>query len=400
MKTRIHNITIYDGMKNILENTSVIFDENGILEIGTECDADTAIDGTGMFLLPGLVNLHVHIDANPLKDFGTRPDISEAESAYRALINAHKHLRSGTTTVRNMGSRFDIDIKLRDAINQGLIHGPRIFASGIPLTMTGGHGHSMAYEVDGCDAVRKHARLQLKKGADVVKLFATGGGMTKGVKPGASQLSEAEMRAACEEAEHTGKTTAAHAQGNGGIKNCIRAGITSVEHGVELDDEAIAMMLERGTYLVATLAAPYNTTRHGTAAGIPDWAVKKNQEALIPHRASFKKALAAGVKIAAGNDAGTPFNAHDDFVTELWLMQEQGMDFQSVLHAATYMGACVLNMEEVFGSIEAGKRADFILVEADPAQDIQNLRKIHSVYVGGKKMFDHACNPEAVLGNM
>ena len=385
---RIENITIYDGLGGRFENSSLSFDETGIIAIGAEKDNEQILDGGGLFCIPGLINLHVHLHANPFKDFGAHPNISEAETAYRSFLNAWEHLRAGSTTVRNMGSFFDADIKLRDCINQGLLQGPRIFASGIPLTMTGGHAHSMAHEVDGCDEVRKFARLQLKKGADVVKLFATGGGMTKGVKPGASQLSEEEMRAACVEAQNCGKITGAHAQGNAGIKNAIRAGITTIEHGVELDDEAIALMLERGTYLVATLAAPYNTTKYGVAAGIPEWAVKKNEDALIPHRESFKRAKKAGVKIAAGNDAGTPFNAHNDFVTELRLMQELGMGFDEVLHCATYMGAEALNMADSLGSLSPGKLADFVLVEADPKTDIENLYKVRQVYLGGKLMYD------------
>ena len=385
---RIENITIYNGLGERFEASSLSFDENGINAIGGERKGESLIDGGGLYCITGLINLHVHLDSNPFKDFGTRPDHSETETAYHAFLNAMEHLRAGTTTVRNMGSRFDVDIKLRDCIYQGLMKGPRIFASGIPLTMTGGHGHSMAHEVDGCDEVRKFSRLQIKKGADVIKLFATGGGMTKGVKPGASQLSEEEMRAACEEARKCGKITAAHAQGNDGIKNAIRAGITTVEHGVELDDEVIAMMLERGVYLVPTLAAPYNTTKHGVAAGIPEWAVKKNQDALIPHRESFTRAKRAGVKIAAGNDAGTPFNAHGDFATELRLMLELGMEFEEVLHCATYMGAEVLNMTDTLGSLAPGKFADFVLVDGDPKENIENLYKVRQVYVAGKLMYD------------
>jgi len=390
MKTKITNVTIYNGLGGVLKKQTLIFDEKEILSCGKEesnLKVDKIIDGTGLSCLPGMIDMHVHLNLDAAPDISkTITEDNEAFAAYRSFINSQKQLEAGVTTVRNCGSNYNVDISLRNAISQGLFEGPNIYASGQPIVMTGGHCHFFSIEADGIDEVRKAARTQIKVGADVLKMMATGGGLTNGVKPGAPQLSEDEMFAACCEASNAGKTTAAHAQGNEGIKNAIRAGVTTIEHGVELDDEAIKLMLEHNTYLVATLSAPQNVIKYGEEAGIPKYAVDKNKEALIPHRESFQKAYQAGVKIAVGTDAGTPFNFHGDYVTELEIMKKLGMSINEVIKSATYMGAEALGIQDVIGSIEKGKRADLIFVYGEPEEDISALRNIHSVYVKGKSM--------------
>lgn len=389
MKTKITNITLYDGLGNVFKNQTLIFDENKILYIGDESSerVDRVVDGTGLSCIPGMMDLHVHLNLDGSPDISkTIQEDNEATAAYRSLVNSHKQLQAGVTTVRNCGSKYNVDISLREAINSGLLEGPNVYASGQPIVMTGGHCHYFSIEADGVDEVRKAARTQIKAGADVLKMMATGGGLTKGVKPGASQLSEEEMRVACCEAKNAGKTTAAHAQGNEGIKNAIRAGVTTIEHGVELDDEAIQLMLENGTYLVATLAAPFNVVKYGVEAGIPKYAVDKNKAAMIPHRESFQKAYKAGVKIAVGTDAGTPFNFHGDYVTELEIMSQLGMSNNEIIKSATYISAEALSINDIVGSIEIGKRSDLVLVKGDPGENISSLRNIHSVFVKGKCM--------------
>lgn len=390
MITKINNVSIYDGRGQVLLNSSIIFNEQMILAVGKETideEIDVVIDGKGLSCLPGMIDMHVHLnmDATPDPAALINKD-NEAMAAYRSLNNAQKHLRAGITTVRNCGSKYNVDITLREAILEGMFIGPRIFAAGQPIVMTGGHCHYFAIEADGENEVRKAARTQIKNGADVLKLMATGGGLTPGVKPGASQLSESEMHAACTEACHAGKTTAAHAQGNDGIKNAIRAGVTTIEHGVYLDDEAIRLMLEHGTYLVATLAAPYNVIRHGVEAGIPAYAVDKNKEASVPHQESFQLAYTSGVKIATGTDAGTPFNFHGDFVTELEIMEKLGMSVQEIIQAATFTAAEALGFEDMIGSLEVGKLSDIVLVKGEISENISNLRNVHSVFMNGKSI--------------
>ncbi|WP_085524602.1 metal-dependent hydrolase family protein [Tuberibacillus sp. Marseille-P3662] len=392
MKTKIENIALFDQMNQSLTQTSLLFDETGILDVGEHVnhqDTDHVISGEGLTGVPGLIDSHVHLsmDGNP-DPFRERVENLEADDAYKAMRNATKQLESGVVTVRNVGSKYNVDIALRNAIAKGLVDGPRIAASGEPIVMTGGHAHSMAIEADGVDEVRKAARKQLKSGADLLKLMATGGVMTPGVDPNSPQLGEDELRAASVEATHAGKITAAHAQGIDGIKNTIRAGITTVEHGIYLDDEAIEMMLEYGTYLVPTLVAPYNIVEHGLDAGIPEYAVEKSKRVMARHQESFYKAYQAGVKIAAGTDAGTPFNFHGKFVKELELMVDNGMSPGDVLRSATLTAAQAMKIDAQTGSLEVGKACDLLIVEGNPLEDMASLRNVVAVYKEGQCLFN------------
>jgi imidazolonepropionase-like amidohydrolase len=212
--------------------------------------------------------------------------------------------------VRDLGGREYVELAVRRAITEGHFPGPRILAAGRPICMTGGHGSFLGREADGPDDTRKAVREQLKAGADVIKLIATGGVMTAGVEPGSPQLTLPEMRAAIEEARKAGRRTAAHAQGSTGIADAIEAGITTIEHGIYLTDEIIASMKGKGVFLVPTLAAPAAICAGGLAAGIPEFMVRKSETVAAHHLASFQRATQAGVFIAAGADSGTPFNPH------------------------------------------------------------------------------------------
>ena len=388
MKTiKISNILLYDGIGNKIENTCVVFNEK-ILGIGADAvamECDIEIDGSRKCLIPGLIECHCHLTVDANKDFGEQNlNDSPVYATVKSIENCKKFLTNGVTSARSLGSKFDVDIEIRDMVEMGIIKGPNLIVSGTPLTMTGGHGWAFSQEVDGTNQVLHAARVQIKKGADVIKLFASGGGMTKGVKPGAAQLSEAEMKVACIEAEKTGKTTAAHSQSVEGNKNAIRAGITSIEHGVGLDEEAVTLMKEKGTYLVPTLSAPYNTVKYGAAGGVPEWAIEKNREAVVPLKEAFQLAMAKGVNIAMGTDAGTPFNQHGDVATEIELMHEYGMTIEDILISATSKGAKLLQIFDKTGSVAIGKDADLLLLYLDPAKDIAAFRSIVSVYKRGE----------------
>src|SRR5690606_27695370 len=214
--------------------------------------------------------------------------------------------------------------------------------------------------------------------------------MTPGVDPGSPQLSEKEMRAAVEEALHAGKTTASHAQGTQGIQNAVRAGITTIEHGIFLDDETIELMIEYDTVLVPTLAAPYYIVQNADSGAIPPHAVKKAIFCFEVHQESFRKAVKAGVKIAAGTDAGTPFNLHGDFAKELELMHEGGMPIRDIITSATYQAASALNVQDQTGSLEKGKVADFIVLSEDPEDNISAFRSVEAVYKGGTLVHGHS----------
>jgi len=311
---------------------------------------------------------------------------SDATIAFHAVSNAKKYLKAGVTYVKDMGAPNFINIDIRDAVNSGLIEGTRILASGKCLTMTGGHGWQMGRECDGADEVRKAAREQLRAGADFLKIMATGGVMTPGVEPGSPQLNQDEIEAAVIEAHKVGKKISTHAQGATGIKNAVLAGVDSVEHGIYLTDEIIEAMLKRGTYLVPTLNAPYFIVENGIEAGIPDYMVEKSKRVIEDHVRSFQRAKAAGVKIAMGTDGSTPFNGPEKTAFELSLMIKAGLTPMEAIAASTKSAAELLGVDKDFGTLEAGKTADFIVLNEDPLLNIDTLMNVAEVYKDGKKI--------------
>lgn len=383
---------ITSGSDGIINNGMVVFDESGIIGVGVngsiDIKADVEIDGVGITVLPGLIDSHVHLGMDCSPDpFKQIAEDDIVTTAFRAHKQGQEFIKAGITTVRNLGTRYNVDISYRNAIEAGMVTGPRIYAAGQPIVMTGGHGHVMATEVDGIDEIRKAARKQLKSGADLLKLMATGGVLTKGTDPGSTQLSEDEIRCACVEAEHVSKTTSAHAIGCDGIKNAIRAGVTTVEHGTMLDDKAIELMLQKGTYLVPTLIAA--TLHVDKKDEVPAHIIQKAKELIQEHRKNFRKAYQAGVLIAAGTDAGTPYNYPGLLVNELVMMMEDGMTHLEAIQSATITAAQCVQADDKIGSLEKGKQADLILVRGNPLEDIYSLKQIQEVYINGKSMYKH-----------
>ncbi len=343
------------------------------------------IDLAGGTLLPGLINCHVHLclgaEADPVTPMRVEP---LALTAIRAARRARETVEAGVTTVRDLGGREYAEMAVKRAVDEGLVPGPRILAAGKPICMTGGHGHWVAREADGPDDVRRAVREQLKAGADVVKIIATGGVMTPGMEAGAPQLTAAEIAAAIEEARKAGRRTAAHAQGTTGIADCVAAGITTIEHGIYLTAEIVARMRAGGIYLVPTLNAPCAIAAGGVAAGIPAFMVRKSEIVTESHLASFRMALAAGVAIAAGSDAGTPLNRHGSLVPELALMVAQGMTSLQAIRSATQVAAEALGIGEETGRIAPGFSADLVAVAGDPAQRIEALDDVRLVIARGR----------------
>ncbi|MGE3076197.1 MAG: amidohydrolase family protein [Dehalococcoidia bacterium] len=352
-------------------------------------DAAAVIECAGKYIIPGLIDCHVHLTGS-----GDPAELNAARTtplpkrAWLAERYARATLHAGVTTVRDLGAADRLNIDMARAVESGLIEGPRILAAGLGVTMTGGHGHGfLATEADGPDAVRKAVREQLRAGATAIKLFASGGVMTPGVDPRSPSFTEEEMRAGVEEAHKAFRPVGAHAQATDGIKNAIRAGVDSIEHGVWLDDEAIEMMLERGTYLVATLTAPYQIAHCGREAGIPEYMVDKGWQVLASHEDSFSRAVKAGVKIAMGTDQGTPVNRPGENAQEIVRMVGLGMSPAAALMASTAWASELLRIQDQTGRVKEGLAADLVVLEADPLENIEiltNHRAIRAVIQGGR----------------
>ncbi len=332
-------------------------------------DPDDEIDATGQFVAPGLVDAHVHVMMDGRPDPSEIDGDSDATLAYRTTANLRDALDAGVTTVRDLGSAGTLALDARDAIEEGVLDGPRVRACGQSVVMTGGHGHWFGREADGVPEVKKAVREQLKRDADVVKCMATGGVLTEGALTGMPELDEEELETAVETAGAKRVPTAAHAHGTAGIKNAVRAGISSVEHGTFMDREAAELMADRGTYWVPTAKALYGIVEAGTEAGIPEFAVEKAEEAKEAWADAFEYALDAGVPIAMGTDAGTPFNFFGDIPEELELMVEHGLSEAQALEAATVNAADLLGLDDV-GTVSAGARADLVVLDENPLDDV------------------------------
>jgi imidazolonepropionase-like amidohydrolase len=336
--------------------------------------------------LPGLINCHVHVslagDADPAR---TLAEESFAATVVNAVVRARRTVEAGITTVRDLGGREYAEIAVRDAVRAGAIPGPRMLCAGRAICMTGGHGWRMlGRQADGADDVRKAVREQLRAGADVIKLVATGGVMTPGVDPRAAQLTLSELTVGVEEAHRARRRVAAHAMADEGIAWCLDARIDTIEHGVFLTEALAARMATQGTALVPTLIAPHAIVEGGVAAGIPEFAVRKSIAVRERHLEAFRLALRAGVTIAAGTDAGTPLNPHGSVVPELALMVAGGMTPLDAIRAATSAAATVLGLGEETGRIAPGLAADLLAVEGDPTADVKALDAVRLVIADGR----------------
>lgn len=408
----IKNVMVFDGSGSVPWGpATVIVEGDRISKLGPLDELELpeelgtgwwVIDGQGKLLMPGLVDCHVHITGSCDPDELKALKELVPHAAIRSTINARDTLEAGFTAVRDAGGGNLIDVALKQAINEGLVPGPRLQVACRGLSITGGHGDSRngwppeiefkgRYVVDSPDEARRAAREQLRDGADHIKLHATGGVMSEGDLPTARGLTLEEMRAAIEEAHNVGKKTMAHAQGSTGIKNAILAGISSIEHGFYLTDEIIELMLKKDVFLVAILCAVHHIVEKGIEGGIPKYGVEKAREAKQAHLDSFLKAYKAGVKIAMGTDAATPFNCHGNNAQELELMVNAGMKPRDALVSATARGAELMGWGDRMGQVKLGFWADLILVDGNPLEDVkvlQDKRNIKLVIKGGEIQVD------------
>ena len=374
--------TFYDGSLDAPRTNVHVAIEDG--KVASITDADGDYDMQAACVTPGMVNAHVHLEMSGQPDtMGAFVGTTASQRMLWAVENAHKALVAGVTTVRDVGCSEAIAMELRDAIDAGHIAGPSISAAGNVLCMTGGHGWFVGRAVDGPWDAIKGVREQRQKGADCIKLIATGGVLTKGAVPGLAQLTEEEMHAAIVEANNHGMPVAAHAIGTEGIKNALRAGVTSIEHGHMLDDEAIELFKSRGAYLVPTLTAPTCILENVDDGRQPEFVTRKAREVSEHMHKSISAAFRAGVKIAGGSDAGTPYNFHDKYAYEVELMHTMlGMSPQQALHAATMVAAELIGLNG--GRLAPGEPADVLLLDADAGEDIKTLASPRAVFKAGR----------------
>ncbi len=390
---------LIDGTGKIHRDMQILVEEDEITSVGASVEAgeDTPVlDFSGHTVMPGLIDAHLHITSTGDPDTLKKLRMGVPYTALVGASHAKKTLEAGVTAVRDAGAPFNTALDLKRAINEGLTPGPRMVVSGQGLSISGGHGDPAngwpreieflgRRPVDSPDEARRAARQELAYGADCIKMSATGGVMSMGTDHTVRGLTEDEMRAAIEEARNRKKRTLAHAQGTEGIKNAIRAGIDSIEHGFWLDDETIEMMLDRDVFLVPTLAAVYRIVEAGTEKGVPPHAVEKAKVGQAAHLESFALALDRGVKIAMGTDAGTPFNLHGENAFELQLMVNAGMKPMQAIVATTSRAAEILDLKA--GRVAEGYLADLIAVDGDPSEDVAclgELENIKMVMVGGE----------------
>ena len=371
--------------KVVIIEDKTIYDVIDLREFAQEPDMEV-IDLSDKFVTPGLTDLHVHSGMNG--EGNDRMDLlhhTPAELTLYSLKNVQQDLYAGFTTLRDCGSQAFVSVALRDAINKGDFEGPRMFVSGYALGSTGGHADShyapgvtcTAEEhpiIDGPDSARKAARFNLKNGADFLKFMSTGGVMSKGTTLGAQQLCDDEIAAIIEIANLYGVHTATHAHGTNGIKAAVRAGVTTVEHGMILDEEAIELMLEHGTYLTPPIIAAERICVKGPEMGLTPWMVEKANQALSHHEWGFRQCLEKGVPITFGTDSATPYNYHGKQGYEFELLQRFGMDPHKALVAATMTNAKVLGVDKTQGSVEKGKVADLCAWSCDPMEDVKTMQ--------------------------
>ena len=394
-RTVLYGGRIFDGTGSPIAEGDVAFEDGRIVEVGTGLDGDDGVDVAGCTILPGLFDCHVHVTSSGV-DMLRRLQQPFSYQFYEAARNLAATLDCGITTVRDAGGA---DLGIQRAVDDGLIEGPRMRIAVTVLSQTAGHGDGWlpsgvstgffvahpgrpAGIVDGPEEMRKKVREIVRAGANVIKVCTSGGVLSPGDSPQHAHFRQDELAALMAEAAAAGLPVMAHAQATDGIKNAVRAGIRSIEHGIYLDDEAIDMMLAAGTWLVPTLVAPHavlDAVKNG--AQLPPTGVAKAQEVIEAHQASFARAVAAGVKVAMGTDSGV--GPHGSNLDELSLMAAGGMKPSDVLVATTSSAAQLLGLADQTGSLTPGKRADVVAVAGDPF-DLAALRQnIRAVYKDG-----------------
>ena len=390
---------LFDSVNSkVLENVVITVEDDKITGVVPAAEASLegccVIDLGDKFVTPGLIDCHVHLtmDGEPAGNGSENTTIGEW--TLYALNNARKDLMAGFTMLRVCGGRGFADEAVRNYINKGVFWGPRLMTAGYCNGSTGGHSddHYNPYLVDELNSqtigdgpadMMRAVRYNIKHGADFIKFMSTGGVMSLGTTVGAQQLSFEEMKAIVDTAKMYGVITGTHAHGTSGINDAIRAGVTTIEHGMIMNEESFALMKEHGTTLIPTLIAAERIVVKGREIGVPEWAVKKAETVFNTATGGFKRCVGDGITVAFGTDSGTPFNFHGKQAYEFELLTRYGMTVEQALAAATRVASQVLRKDDQIGSIEAGKFADIAAFDGDPREDITAMTRCSFVMKGG-----------------
>lgn len=387
--TYVAGVALFDG-RTLKKLQGVLFGAEGVEWVGAHARAPRRaseareVEGAGRTLMPGLIDVHVHLQFDGSADF--EKELKElttpGHAAIKAVVNAKRNLDAGVTSVRDLGGMGGASIDVARAVAAGLIPGPRILAAGRALTVTGGHGHNIALsrQVDGADAVRAAVREEIRDGATAIKLIATGGVLTPGIPATFSAFTADELEAGVREAHERDLPVAAHAIGANGVRAAVLAGVDSIEHCNQLTAATAREMVVRGTFRSPTICAVRGILEHGDRA--PEYAVEKARQIEADSKKSHRTAIRAGVRAVCGSDAGTPFNTHGSAPQEVVFMVEWGMSPLDALRAATANGAELLRLGDV-GTIDVGKRADLLLIDGNPVEDPRALLGRRRVWQAG-----------------
>jgi imidazolonepropionase-like amidohydrolase len=384
MKTALTGGRIVDGSGDpAIQNGAVYFNDDRIIYVGpvneSPIEADVTIDISGKTVLPGLFNCHAHLAWDGVEDIHIQSvEDSASIAAFKMAANMKRSLRAGVTTVRDLGvHRWNLAAK--EAVQRHIVSGPRVIASGAAISMTGGHTWWCCREADGIADVRKAVREQLKDGADVIKVMAS--------SATESEFTVEELEAMAEEAHRAKVPITAHAFAGPAIRRVVEAGFDSVEHGGPMDEETIKLMKQKGTYLIPTFSPVTLQALHGLEHGMSRAHVERRNREMRDERryASIARAAKEGVRICMGTDAGSPLVRHDEIVTELKMLIEYGVcdTPMETLVCSTKHAAEVCKVDDRLGTLAVGKQADLVIVEGNPLENLDALRKVERVYIDG-----------------